>query len=118
MRVAIIGSRNAGEVTKEFILRYIPKNVSEIISGGAVGIDTMAKIIASDLHVPFTEFLPKYKKYGRSAPLLRNKQIVAYSDLVLAFWDMHSAGTGNTIVQCIDHYVPIQVIPIHSCENR
>ena len=38
------------------------------------------------------EFLPEYARYGKSAPLKRNLQIIDYADLVIAFWDGSSRG--------------------------
>ena len=39
MKLAVIGSR---DLTIQNLKDYIPPNVSEIVSGGAVGIDTVA----------------------------------------------------------------------------
>ena len=54
-------------------------------------------------------FLPDYARYGRAAPLRRNVQIVAYADLVLAFWDGKSRGTRFVIDQCRKQGVPVRV---------
>ena len=40
MKAAIIGSRN---ITNIDLSRFIPKETTEIISGGAKGVDTIAK---------------------------------------------------------------------------
>lgn len=47
-----------------------------------------------------TEFLPDYKTYGRAAPIVRNKLIVSYADVVYAFWDGRSKGTKYVIDLC------------------
>ena len=60
--------------------------------------------------VTLTEFLPDYQKFGRSAPLKRNLQIIAYADLVLAFWDGQSHGTKYVIDHCRKQNVPVRVI--------
>ena len=90
MKVAVIGSRN---INIENIGDYLPENVTEIISGGAVGIDTCAKNYAVEHNIKYTEFLPEYNRYGKSAPLKRNEQIIEYADTVIAFWDGSSKGT-------------------------
>lgn len=97
MKIAVIGSRNS---TVKDLGNYLPKEVTEIVSGGAKGIDTCAKEYALANGIKLTEFLPEYEKYGKSAPLKRNLQIIYYADLVLAFWDGESRGTKNVIDNC------------------
>ncbi len=97
MKVAVIGSRNL--IVKD-LGKYLPKGVTEIVSGGARGIDTCAREYANTHGINLTEFLPKYEKYGRIAPLKRNLQIIDYADEVLAFWDGKSKGTKYVIDNC------------------
>lgn len=97
MKIAVIGSRN---LTVDNLEKYLPKDVTEIVSGGARGIDTCANEYAKANGIKLMEFLPEYEKYGRSAPLKRNLQIIDYADLVLAFWDGKSRGTKYVIENC------------------
>ncbi len=97
MMIAIIGSRT---VTVGNIGEYLPKNCTEIVSGGAKGVDMCAAEYARRNGIILTEFLPEYKKYGRGAPIIRNKTIVDYSDMVIAFWDGKSRGTLSVIKYC------------------
>ena len=106
MKVAIIGSRNLGVIGLE---NFLPENVTEIVSGGARGVDTCAREYAQAHGIQLTEFLPDYTRYGRSAPLKRNLEIIAYADLVLAFWDGKSHGTKYVIDNCQKQVVPIRV---------
>ena len=62
MKVAVIGSRNACVDNLE---RYLGVEVTEIVSGGAKGIDTCARQYALTHHIKLTEFLPDYARYGR-----------------------------------------------------
>ncbi len=94
MKLAIIGSRS---LFIEKMEDYLPKNVVEIITGGAKGIDQCAKEYAISNNIKLVEFLPNYNKYGKVAPIIRNKQIVEYADMVLAFWDGSSKGTSFVI---------------------
>ncbi|MBQ3000037.1 MAG: hypothetical protein IJD64_06215 [Clostridia bacterium] len=107
MKVAIIGSRNI--VVKNFS-PYLPKDCSEIVSGGAMGIDRCAAEYAKANGLILTEFLPQYQRYGRGAPIVRNKQIVEYADYVLAFWDGSSRGTKSVIDFCDRLGKPYRVI--------
>ena len=94
MKIAVIGSRN---LRIENIGEYIPSDCNEIVSGGAVGIDRCAAEYAVEKSIKLTEFLPIYEKYGRGAPIVRNRQIVDYADKILAFWDGKSRGTLSVI---------------------
>ena len=97
MKVAIIGSRN---LRVDNLEKYLPDDVTEIVSGGARGIDTCAREYALSNDIKFTEFLPEYDKYGRGAPLRRNIEIIDYADEVIAFWDGVSKGTKYVIDIC------------------
>lgn len=94
MKLAVIGSRN---VSVKNIGDYLPEGVDEIVSGGAKGADLAAAQYAREHGIPLTEFLPDYRRYGRAAPLIRNEEIAAYADAVLAFWDGKSRGTMDTV---------------------
>ena len=97
MKVAVVGSRN---LTVTDLYRYLPQGVTEIVSGGARGIDTCAREYAQRNGLKLTEFFPDYQKYGRTAPLKRNLQIIAYADIVVVFWDGESHGTRFVIERC------------------
>ncbi len=90
MKVAIVGSRSLKVSNLE---DYIPAECTEIVSGGARGIDTCARFFAKEKNLILTEFLPDYDAFGKGAPLKRNLQIIEYADLILIFWDGVSRGT-------------------------
>ena len=97
MKIAVIGSRN---LKVENLEEYLPADCTEIVSGGAKGIDECAAMYANFV-LDLGEFRSsQYEVYGRGAPIVRNKQIVDYADLVLAFWDGKSKGTGSVIQYC------------------
>lgn len=106
MKVAIIGSRDIHKIP---LTEYLPDETTELVSGGAVGVDQCARVFADISGLPIKEFLPDYKKYGRSAPLRRNIEIIDYSDLVLAFWDGCSRGTRFVIENCRKKKIPIRI---------
>ena len=97
MKVAVIGSRG---LLVDNLEKYLPQETTEIISGGAKGIDTCAREYAISHNIKLTEFLPEYGKYGRNAPLKRNITIIENADIVLAFWDGKSNGTRFVIDNC------------------
>ena len=97
MKVAVVGSRGLIVTNLE---EYLPDNVTEIISGGARGVDASAREYAQKHEVKLTEYLPEYELYGRAAPIRRNVTIIENADLVLAFWDGKSHGTAYVIKEC------------------
>ena len=111
MKLAIIGSRG---LEIEDIEKYLPENVTEIITGGARGIDRCAEEYAKKKGLKLTVFLPDYKKYNRGAPLIRNREIIEAADEVIAIWDGRSKGTKYSIELCrknkkkVTVYKPIQ----------
>ena len=97
MKIAVIGSR--GMVVRD-LENYLPAETTEIVSGGARGVDTSARYYAQKNGLKLTEFLPDYDMYGKIAPLVRNLEIIDYADEVYAFWDGASRGTKYVIENC------------------
>lgn len=106
MKVAIVGSRALSITNLE---DYLSGNVTEIISGGAAGVDTSAREYALSHGIKLTEYLPEYDKYGKFAPLQRNLEIIKHADLVIAFWNGKSHGTKYVISQCKKMDIPIEI---------
>lgn len=69
----------------------------EIVSGGAKGIDTMAREFAVENDIKLTEYLPEWNIYGRGAGPVRNSKIVDHCTHVLAFPSKAGKGTQDTI---------------------
>ena len=65
MKIAIVGSR---KILVSNFENYI-SNDDEIVSGGALGVDTCAAEYARKNGLNLTEFLPNYERYGRAAPI-------------------------------------------------
>jgi len=108
-RLAIVGSRSCPPID---IVAHLPFTPDVIVSGGAKGADTYAKEYAVKNNIPIVEFLPQYDKYGRSAPIMRNIQIVENCDFLIAFWNGVSRGTKFTIDYAIKREVPYKVVRI------
>ena len=106
MKVAVIGSRG---ILIDDLGKYLPKETTEILSGGAIGVDSCAENDARKYYIPFTVFLPAHEKFGRCAPLKRNLEIIKNADLVLAFWDGNSRGTKHVIDNCRKMGWPVQI---------
>ena len=106
MKVAVIGSRS---ITVYPLEEVLPTDTEEIISGGARGVDTLAREYAQAHGIPCTEIRPDYARYGKGAPLRRNLEIIEKADLVIALWDGKSTGTAHTIRKCHEIGKPVVI---------
>ena len=106
MKIAVVGSRN---ITASNLERYVSDG-DEIVSGGAVGVDTCAAEYAKRNGLRLTVFTPEYQRYGKAAPIVRNKQIVDYADKVLVFWNGSSKGTLSVIKYAQKTGKPCEII--------
>ena len=116
MKIAIIGTRSP-TISYEDWLSLLLSNVdmstvTEIISGGARGIDRYAKRVAKAYNIPLTEYLPEYSIYGRAAALIRNIDIVKSADMVIAFPSQTSRGTHHAILQAKKYNIPVIIVNI------
>lgn len=89
-------------------------NSLEIISGHAKGADTLAEQYAETHGIKCAVFPADWKRYGRGAGPVRNKQMLLYaleaSPLVVAFWNGKSLGTKNMITQAQKVGVDVRIV--------
>jgi len=106
MKLAIIGSRDFNDHPRliDTILDYYSDGVfgkrlriSEIISGGAAGADSLGAKFAKENNIKLTVFLPDWNAFGKRAGFIRNRDIIVNCNAVLAFWDGASKGTQNSL---------------------
>ncbi len=109
MLVAIVGSRSLFP-SDEAIFWNLPDQTTEIISGGAKGVDSCAERFARAFAFPLQVIKPDYSVHGRKAPLIRNQEIINLCDFVVAFWNGRSSGTGHTIGLAKKKGLPVRVI--------
>ncbi|MFW6236373.1 MAG: DUF2493 domain-containing protein, partial [Desulfovibrionales bacterium] len=97
MKIAIIGSRSFNDF--EFLSKTLrsTQDIELVISGGARGTDSLAERWAKENDIPTLIFTPDWKRFGRSAGVIRNKDIIDNCDVVYAFWDGQSKGTKSSI---------------------
>lgn|SRR5665647_659423 len=97
MKIAVIGSRSFQSYELLSSSLNSVGGVSLIVSGGAKGADLLAERYAFAHNIPTLIYKPDWKKYGRGAGVVRNKQILDAADMIVAFWDCVSKGTKNSI---------------------
>lgn len=91
----INGSRTITDINLDRYLDY--NEFGTIVTGGARGVDTEAEHWAKRHKLEWICYLPQWKIYGKRAGLVRNKDMVDFSDILISFWDGSSAGTKQTI---------------------
>jgi hypothetical protein len=72
----------------------------ELVTGDATGADSLAAIWARDQGVPCTVYRADWKRYGRAAGPMRNRDMLRVDpQVVLAFSAMDGRGTGDMLRQ-------------------
>lgn len=109
-----MGSRNIENIEEVYgkICEKVPCNCTEIVSGGAEGVDRLAERYAKEHGIFLKVFLPEYEKFGKNATLIRNTEIVKYADYILVFFNGESKGSADTAKKCFDLGKPFSIIHI------
>ena len=102
MKLIIAGSRTLGEDSSVIYVAFqkfsgLIDNVTEIVSGGAKGIDSAGEEYADEQWITVKHFPANWEKFNKSAGMVRNKEMAKYGDALLAIWDGNSRGTLNMI---------------------
>ena len=98
MKTIVAGSRSI--TNKEVVLRAVKEsgfNITEVVSGRALGVDTLGEEIAKDMGLPVKPFPANWGKYGPGAGFLRNSEMADYAEALIAVWDGDSPGTADMI---------------------
>jgi len=112
MITAVIGSRNFTDYKLlESTLESLPE-ITQIVSGGAKGADSLAKTYAEQHQLPLVIFKPDWKQYGKGAGIVRNRQIIDAAQMVVAFWDGVSKGTASSLALAKAKGIPVHIIKI------
>ena len=109
MKLLIVGSRS---ITEFDLSPHVAPEVDAVISGGADGVDTLAEQYADKHKLSKYIIRPRYKLYGKAAPLRRNEEMVNMADAVLIIWDGHSKGTQYTIKYANKTHKPVTLVSV------
>lgn len=121
MKIAVIGSRNFKDKKLLKTVLDAETQITELITGGAVGADTLAEKWAKEKSrfggpISITIIKPNYEKFGKYAPLERNNKIIDSAEKVIAFWDGQSKGTQYVIKECQRLGKPLKVIKYQTAQ--
>jgi hypothetical protein len=120
MRTIIAGSRSILDEQAIFTCMFQAwsdgLDTTEIVTGGAIGVDTIAEKIAKERGLPVRTFRPDYNAAikPRLAPLIRNTEMADYADALIAIWDGKSNGTLHMINEAHKKGLEIFVYTIKS----
>lgn len=118
MKVIIAGSRTIHSIIPIIEgIRASGFKISEVVSGGARGVDAVGEAWAKVHDTDFKVFPADWKTYGKSAGPRRNRQMAEYADALVAIWDGESPGTRNMIEQMKRLGKPVYVHTIKESDN-
>lgn len=110
MKVIVAGSREG------FVLRNVSEaieesgyTITELVSGGARGVDTDGVRWANLRSIPVKLFPAKWDEFGKSAGMIRNHEMALYADALIAVWDGKSRGTQHMILDMQKTGKPVYV---------
>lgn len=109
MKLIVSGTRDiwdnvAVKEAFDFVQREI--NVTEVITGGALGVDTLADKIAREKKLDRTIMPANCEKHKLSAGPRRNLRMANYGEVLLAVWDGESPGTRDMIILAEKYNMP------------
>jgi hypothetical protein len=113
MKVIVAGSRTIvsyGEVRRA--IKTSPFHITEIVSGGAKGVDSCGETWALHESIPLKRFPADWLKYGKAAGPIRNRAMAKYADALIAVWDGLSRGTQDMILQSARMGLPVYIVPV------
>ena len=112
MIVAVVGSRDYNDYSRLKKTLDTMENISLLILGGAKGADSLAEVYAREKNIELKRLVPDWPTYGRAAGMIRNKDIVAEAECIVAFWDGKSKGTKHSIELAKKKGVPVVVVNV------
>lgn len=101
MKTIIAGSRDITDMNVVLAaINGISWHITEVVSGGARGVDKLGEAWAQHHGIPIKQFLvtpQEWKTIGKSAGHRRNRKMGDYAEALVAVWDGVSPGTKGMI---------------------
>jgi predicted Rossmann fold nucleotide-binding protein DprA/Smf involved in DNA uptake len=83
--------------------------VTAVVSGKATGVDYLGEKYAEKYGLPVHEYPADWNRFKRAAGPIRNAQMAANADALVAVWNGVSSGTKNMIDQAIKRGLKVYV---------
>lgn len=89
MKCIIAGSRDIHDY--EYLVSCInlvswSKNITEVVTGAAFGVDKLGARWAKENGIPLKRFPAEWHKYRKSAGPIRNQEMAEYADNLILLW--------------------------------
>jgi hypothetical protein len=111
MKVIVAGSRGILDYSiVEKAIKASGFEVTEIVSGGARGVDQLGERWAREHDVAIRQFLPDWNTHGKSAGFIRNDLMVKHAQGLICIWDGSSRGTKHTLAQALKKGIPVHLV--------
>lgn len=122
-KIIIAGGRDFNDYTlltkvcNEAIPRMAGDNTPVIISGGAAGADSLGEQYAQENGIAIERHPADWKKHGKAAGPIRNAEMAACADFLIAFWDGKSRGTQNMMMNAVKKDIPCIVVTYNTSDT-
>lgn len=130
MKVIIAGTRYKDPVNKipfddfKLVLEAIDRagaergayEITEIVSGKAIGVDQLGERYATMKGIPIKEMPANWAMHGKAAGPIRNREMAEYADVAIIIWDGISPGTRNMINEMIRKKKPYFIVMTESVD--
>jgi len=115
MKTIVAGSRNITDYEKVHKAIYeSPWVITEVVSGGARGVDKLGEQAAEAFGIPVKVFPADWATHGRAAGPIRNQQMLEYSEALIAIWDGDSRGTADMIRRSQKAGIPVHIVRVNN----
>lgn len=122
-KIIIAGGRDFNDYTlltkvcNEAIPRMAGDNTPVIVSGGAAGADSLGEQYAQENGIAIERHPADWKKHGKAAGPIRNAEMAACADFLIAFWDGKSRGTQNMMMNAVKKDIPCIVVTYNTSDT-
>jgi hypothetical protein len=110
MKIVIAGSRTITDYSA--LIKALSQSdfcITEVVCGGARGVDSLGAKWASERGLPCAIMIPNWGRFGRAAGMYRNADMADYADGGLILWDGESRGTLDMIDKLRRLKKPVEV---------
>jgi len=119
MKVIIAGSRTITDYdVVEAAIKESGFEITEVVSGGARGPDQIGEQYAARNSICLKQFIPNWKKLGRSAGYIRNEKMAEYGEALIAVWDGESKGTKHMIDSANKKGIKVFIKVVDRCGHK